>query len=34
VQGVPRTVINETTHMEGAAPEAMLLTKIKAALAV
>lgn len=34
VQGVPRTVINETTHMEGAAPEAMLLTKIKTALAV
>jgi glutaredoxin-like protein len=33
VQGVPRTVINETAHLEGAAPEAMLLTKIKAALA-
>jgi glutaredoxin-like protein len=34
VQGVPRTVINETAHLEGAAPEGMLLTKIKAALAV
>lgn len=33
VQGVPRTVINETVHLEGAAPEAMLLTKIKATLA-
>ena len=34
VQGVPRTVINETAHLEGSAPEGMLLTKIKAALAV
>lgn len=33
VQGVPRTVINETAHLEGAAPEGMLLTKIKATLA-
>ena len=29
VQGVPRTVINETAHLEGAAPEGMLLAKIK-----
>jgi len=28
VQGVPRTVINETAFMEGAAPEAMLIAKI------
>lgn len=34
VQGVPRTVINETAFLEGAAPEAMLMTKIKAAIAV
>jgi glutaredoxin-like protein len=33
VQGVPRTVINETTHMEGMAPEHMLLDKVKEALA-
>lgn len=33
VQGVPRTVINETVHMEGAAPEPMLLSKLKEALA-
>ncbi len=32
VQGVPRTVINETVHMEGAAPEAMLLGKLKEAV--
>lgn len=32
VQGVPRTVINETIHMEGAAPEAMLLNKLSEAL--
>ncbi len=31
VQGVPRTVINETIHMEGAAPEPMLLAKLKQA---
>lgn len=29
VQGVPRTIINEDSFMEGAAPEAMLLAKIK-----
>jgi hypothetical protein len=32
VMGVPRTVINETTHMEGAAPEPMLLEKLQEAL--
>jgi glutaredoxin-like protein len=32
VMGVPRTVINETEYQEGAAPEAMLIDKIKAAL--
>lgn len=32
VQGVPRTVINETVYLEGAAPEAMILAKIKEAL--
>jgi len=31
VQGVPRTVINEDTHLEGAAPEPMLLDKLKQA---
>ena len=34
VQGVPRTVINEDTHMEGAAPEPMLLRKMQEAVAV
>ena len=34
VQGVPRTVINETVHQEGAAPEAMLMAKLKEAIAV
>jgi glutaredoxin-like protein len=29
VMGVPRTVINETEHVEGAAPEPMLLAKLK-----
>jgi hypothetical protein len=29
VQGVPRTVINETVHIEGAAPEPMLMTRLK-----
>jgi glutaredoxin len=29
VQGVPRTVINETVHLEGAAPEFMLMEKIR-----
>jgi hypothetical protein len=33
VHGVPRTVINETDHLEGAAPEGMLLAKIKTAIA-
>jgi glutaredoxin-like protein len=33
VMGVPRTVINENTFMEGAAPEAMLMNKVKEALA-
>lgn len=32
VQGVPRTVINETIHLEGAAPEPMLLAKLKEAV--
>jgi len=32
VQGVPRTVINESTHMEGMAPEHMLMAKVKEAL--
>jgi len=32
VQGVPRTVINENTHIEGAAPEQMVLAKVKEAL--
>jgi predicted DsbA family dithiol-disulfide isomerase len=29
--GVPRTVINDDTYIEGAAPEQMLLEKLKAA---
>ncbi|MFO7740948.1 MAG: thioredoxin family protein [Anaerolineae bacterium] len=33
VMGVPRTVINESTHLEGAAPEPMVLEKLQAALA-
>jgi len=33
VMGVPRTVINEVEYLEGAAPEAMVLDKIKEALA-
>lgn len=32
VQGVPRTVINERVHVEGAAPEPMLLGKLKEAV--
>lgn len=28
VRGVPRTVINESTYLEGAAPESMVLSKI------
>jgi len=31
VMGVPRTVINEDTYIEGAVPEPMLLEKLKAA---
>lgn len=34
VMGVPRTVINETVHFEGAAPEAMLLAKLQEATVV
>lgn len=33
VMGVPRTVINESTHLEGAAPEPMVLEKLQAASA-
>lgn len=33
VMGVPRTVINEDAHLEGAAPEAMLMAKVREALA-
>jgi glutaredoxin-like protein len=33
VMGVPRTVINESTHIEGAAPEPMVLDKLQEALA-
>lgn len=33
VMGVPRTVINEDTFLEGAAPEAMLMAKVQEALA-
>lgn len=33
VQGVPRTVINDTVHLEGAAPEAMLWGKVMEAVA-
>jgi len=32
VQGVPRTTINEDWHQEGAAPEALIIQKIKEAL--
>jgi len=32
VMGVPRTVINETVHMEGAAPEPLLLAKLQEAV--
>ncbi len=30
VQGVPRTVINELTHVEGAVPEAALVSRLMA----
>ncbi len=33
VMGVPRTVINETVHIEGAAPEPLVLEKLREALA-
>jgi hypothetical protein len=33
VMGVPRSVINETVHQEGAAPEPMFLERLKAAVA-
>ncbi|PJF36352.1 MAG: glutaredoxin [Candidatus Thermofonsia Clade 1 bacterium] len=33
VMGVPRTVINERVHIEGAAPEAVLQAKLKEAVA-
>ncbi|RME74768.1 MAG: glutaredoxin [Chloroflexi bacterium] len=33
VHGVPRTVINETVHQEGAAPEPMMLAKLMEAVA-
>jgi glutaredoxin-like protein len=33
VMGVPRTVINETVHIEGSAPEPMVLEKLQEALA-
>jgi predicted DsbA family dithiol-disulfide isomerase len=32
VMGVPRTVINETIHIEGAVPEAMLVPEMIKAL--
>jgi glutaredoxin-like protein len=32
VQGVPRTVINETVHIEGAAPEPMLMARFREAI--
>lgn len=32
VMGVPRTVINETVHIEGAAPEPMVLAKMQEAV--
>ncbi len=32
VRGVPRTVINETIHIEGAIPEPMLMEQLQEAL--
>ena len=32
VYGVPRTVINEETHLEGAAPEPLFVAKIQEAV--
>ena len=34
VMGVPRTVVNETVHVEGAAPEQMLVAKMEEALSI
>ncbi len=34
VMGVPRTVINEVVHLEGAAPEPMVMDKLREALAL
>jgi predicted DsbA family dithiol-disulfide isomerase len=34
VMGVPRTVVNETIHLEGAAPEQVLVARIEEAVAV
>ncbi|MCG2767222.1 MAG: thioredoxin family protein [Anaerolineae bacterium] len=33
VQGVPRTVVNETIHFEGALPEGRLVAELKKKLA-
>jgi hypothetical protein len=33
VMGVPRSVINETVHQEGAAPEPMILERLKEGVA-
>jgi glutaredoxin-like protein len=33
VMGVPRTVVNDSTYIEGAAPEQMVLEKLRAAVA-
>jgi glutaredoxin-like protein len=33
VMGVPRTVINETVHIEGAAPERMMMARVQEAVA-
>jgi len=33
VQGVPRTVVNETIHFEGALPEARLIAELQRKLA-
>ncbi len=32
VQGVPRTVINESVHIEGAVPEQLLVARLMAGL--
>jgi len=28
VRGVPRTIVNETVHIDGAVPEAMLIAEL------